>query len=242
MNKEIKELKRIARGNLLGNYMNVIMVFLIADMIVMLIETPFSLMTNEIEFSTQNIIYYIAMLLIRIASVVLTAGQYLVHLNLARTGNFKMADLFLPAKNHANRFILTEILMFVISLICWLPLAGTFVILAMTEESLALYLLAGVLALLSIVLNAYISVTFGLLYFVMNDYEDLSTVNALKYTKNMVSTHRKRYLYMLFSFLGMDLLNILSIGIASVWIQSYKTQTTTLFYLDIKDELDEVGA
>ena len=41
-----------------------------------LLELPFSLTTNEIAFSTSNIIYYVAVILIGIASVVLKAGQF----------------------------------------------------------------------------------------------------------------------------------------------------------------------
>ena len=59
MRTKIKELKRIARGNLQGHFLNLIRVFVFCQLIVSLIEMPFSMMTNEVQFSTQNIIYYI---------------------------------------------------------------------------------------------------------------------------------------------------------------------------------------
>ena len=42
------------------------------------------------------------------------------------------------------------------------------------------------------------------------------------------------------SFLPVVLLVIISFGTAIFWVQPYMTQTTTLFYLDVKGELDEV--
>ena len=74
----------------------------------------------------------------------------------------------------------------------------------------------------------------------MIDDENLSMVNALKYTKHMITTHRKRYLYMQLSFLGMLLLVGLSFGLGILWVQPYMVQTTTVFYLDVKGELPEV--
>lgn len=236
---EIKELKRIARGNLQGHYLILIRVFIFCNLIVSLLEMPFSMMTNEIQFSTQNIIYYVAVTLISIASVVLTAGQYRIHLKLARSGEMHLAEVFEPVKYQSNQFIFTEAILFGISLITMLPMFGG-IYLVYTGGSLTDYLLAFTASLISIVLGVYISLTFDLVYFVMNDNENLSMMQALKYTKEMVTSHRKRYLYMQLSFLGMLLLVVLSFGIGLLWVQPYIVQTATLFYLDVKGELPEV--
>lgn len=197
------------------------------------------MMTNEVEFSTQNIIYYVAVILIGIASVVLTAGQYRIHLKVARTGEMHLSELFIPVKNHANQFILTELLLFVISIIAMLPMFGG-LFLIYTAQGFSDYILALALSIVSMILGIYISLTFDLVYFVMIDDEHLSMMQALKYTKHMVNTHRKRYLYMQLSFLGMILLVGLSFGLGILWVQPYIVQTITLFYLDIKGELPEV--
>ena len=84
--RKVKELKRIARGNLTGKYAGLIRVFVFCNLITSLVEMPFSMMTNDIPFSTQNIIYYVASILIAIAAVVLTGGQYRMHLSVARSG------------------------------------------------------------------------------------------------------------------------------------------------------------
>lgn len=239
MRTKIKELKRIARGNLRGHYLNLIRVFVFCQLIVSLLEMPFSLMTNEVQFSTQNIIYYAAVILIGIASVVLTAGQYRIHLKLARTGEMHLSELFIPVRYHSNQFILTELILFGISLITMLPMFGG-IYLIYTGGSMNDYILALIASVISMVMGLYISLTFDLVYFVMIDDQNLSMMQALKYVKNMVTTHRKRYLYMQLSFLGMLLLAGLSFGIGLLWVQPYMTQTTTLFYLDVKGELPEV--
>jgi len=239
MRRKIKELKRIARGNLTGNYMILINAFVTCNIITSLIELPFSMMTNEITFSTQNIIYHIATILIGIAAVVLTGGQYRLHLGVARTGKPNRMDLFLPLRYHADRFIFTECILFGISLVTMIPMIGG-IILIVTQEDIKYYFGALVLAIVSFILATYLSLTFDLVYFVLNDNENLSMMKALKYTKELVHTHRGRYLYMQLSFLPMLTLAGVSFGIAMFWVQPYMVQTTTLFYLDVKGEIDTV--
>lgn len=239
MKREVKELKRIARGNLQGHFLELIRAFVFCNLIVSLLETPFSMMTNEITFSTQNIIYYIAVILITIASVVLTVGQYCLHLGVARTGELHLKELFYPIKYDANRLIFTEVILFVIELICMAPIIGAAAI-VYSYDDLSMYTVALVLSLLGCVLTILYQVTFGLTYFVLIDHENLSVVDALKYTLNLVKTHKGRFFYMQLSFGGMYLLAGLTFGIGILWVQPYVMQTTTLFYLDVKGELDEV--
>ena len=239
MRTKIKELKRIARGNLQGHFLNFMRVLIFCNLITSLLEMPFSMMTTGEQFSTPNIIYYIATILIGIASVILTAGQYRLHLRLARSGEMHLSEVFIPARYHSNQFILTHLRLFGISLITMLPMFGG-VYLIYTTPTPKNYLLALIAGIISFVMGMYISLTFDLVYFVMNDNEHLSLFEALKYTKKMIHTHKRRYLYMQLSFLGMILLGGLSFGIGFLWIEPYMVQTTSLFYLDVKGELPEV--
>ena len=239
--RKVKELKRIARGNLTGKYAGLIRVFVFCNLITSLVEMPFSMMTNDIPFSTQNIIYYVASILIAIAAVVLTGGQYRMHLSIARSGELHPSDLFYPVKHHADRYIFTEFIYSGVSLIAMIPMIGG-IILIYTQDDIQYYIGALILTVVSFILSTYISLTYGLVYFVLNDHEELGMMKALKFTKELIHTHRGRYLYLQLSFLPMLLLVGLSFGTAVFWIQPYMVQTTTLFYLDVKEELDEVLA
>ena len=239
MKREVKELKRIARGNLQGNYLKLIRAFVFCNLIVSLIEMPFSWMTNEVYFSTQNIIYYVAFLLITIASVVLTVGQYCLHLRIARTGKLHLSELFYPLLHDANRLILAEIILFVIRLLGLAPALGAAYILYSYEE-INMYLLALALAILGCILTALIEVTFGMTYFALIDGEELSVLDAIKTAFKLIKGHKGRFFYMYLSFIGMYLLAALTLGLGLLWVQPYVMQTITLFYLDINGELDTV--
>lgn len=239
MNRKVKELKRIARGNLQGNYLELIRAYVFCTLIISLLETPFSMMRNEVPFSTTNIIYYIALALIAIASVVLTVGQLCLHLRVARTGKLHLSELFYPVKHDANRLIIAETILFVIEVVALSPILLAAAILYFYDEP-SMYLLALILGLLGIAFTAFVAVTFGLTYFVLIDNETYSVKEAIQATLQLVKKHKSHYLYLHLSFWGMYFLGFLSLGTGLLWVQPYEMQTLTLFYLDIKGELNDV--
>ena len=239
MKREIKELKRIARGNLQGNFTGLIRAAIFCNLILSLVEMPFSWLTNEVTFSTQNLIYYAAVALITIASVVLTVGQFCLHLRIARTGELHLSELFFPAKHDANRLILTQLILTVLELLCLSPVFGAIAIIYF-YDSLNMYLLALVLCIVGGILVLMFYVTFGLTYFVLIDNEEASVFEALKKSLALINHQQGRFLYMLLSFGGMYLLVALTLGIGLLWVQPYVMQTMTLFYMDVTGELDQV--
>ncbi|MBQ3558571.1 MAG: DUF975 family protein [Agathobacter sp.] len=239
MKRKGKELKRIARGNLQGNFLELIRAFIFCNLIVSLIEMPFSMMRNEVPFSTQNIIYYVAVLLITIASVVLTVGQYCLHLSVARKGELHLKELFYPIKYDANRLIIAEAILFVVRLVALAPVAGAVAIIYFYDTT-TMYLTALVLSVIGCVLTVLVEMTFGLTYFVLIDNEEWTVMQALKSAIQLVKGHKRRFFYMQLSFTGMYFLTLLTLGIGILWVQPYVMQTTTLFYLDVKGVLDEV--
>ena len=239
MKRKTKEIKRIARGNLLGNYLPLIRAFVFCSLITSLVETPFSMMTNDILLSPTNIIYYVAIILITIASVVLTVGQYCLHLSLARTGEIHLSHVFYPLKHDANRLIIAEFVVFILQMLCLSPIIGAGVIVLFSKNA-DLYWIALALAIIGCILTLWASVCFGLMYCVLIDQYEASVREALKSTLKLIKGHKMRFLHMQLSFFGMYFLVLLSLGIGILWVQPYVLQTTSIFYLDVKGELDEI--
>lgn len=237
MKRKGKELKRIARGNLEGNFFQLIMAGSICNLIVSLFETPFSMLTSDDMFSMQNIIYVLAFILITIASVVLTVGQYCLHLRVARKEKVHFKELFYPLTHDANRLITTKAILFFIHLIGMAPVIGALGIVYFYKEP-SLHILALVFILIGCLLTLWIWASFSMVYFVLIDGEELFVCEAVKHALKLIKGHKKRFLYLQFSFIGMYFLSLLSLGIGILWVQPYVMQSTTLFYLDIKGELE----
>ena len=150
-----------------------------------------------------------------------------------------LPEVFYPLKHDANRLILAETVLFIIEFICLSPALAAGAIIYFYDET-NMYLLALGLVILGCILTMLSETAFGLTYFVLIDNEEFGVFKSLKHTLSIIKNHMGRFLYLQLSFFGVYLLAIITIGIAALWIQPYVIQTTTLFYLDVTGELDEI--
>lgn len=238
MQRSCKELKRIARENLNNNFSLPMKAYLYATIITMLVEFPFSMMQTAEARSTQNMIIFVAQMLISIAAIVLTCGEYRIHLQIAKGQKTDMKQFFYPLTHQPDRYILGRLLYLAISLIGLIPifLAG---FLAFSEKT-SLMLLSIPLAIIGGILLLIIALNYDFIYFFMLDDENLTITEAFKKCQRTMKGNKRRYLYMFLSFIGMWSLVILSLGIATLWVQPYMNQTLSLLYLDVTGQLDSV--
>ena len=238
MKRSCKELKRMARANLDQKYKVPMKAYVYAALISALIELPFSLLQTEESFSPQNIILFIAQILISVVTIVLTCGEYRIHLKIARKEQANIKDLFYPIKNLPDRYILARLLF-----LGYLILAAIFLIPAIVSiyiNNPILILISIPLGLISVVLILMVSFTFDLVFFFMLDNENLTVMEAFRICKQTMKGNKRRYFYITLSFIGMSFLIILSLGIGVLWVHPYINQTLTLFYLDITGQLDNM--
>ena len=63
--------------------------------------------------------------------------------------------------------------------------------------------------------------------------------DAIRVSLGLMKGHKMRLFKLYISFVGFDLLAVLSLGIGFVWVVPYRMQVTTNFYLDVIGELPE---
>ena len=91
--------------------------------------------------------------------------------------------------------------------------------------SLLLYI-PGVIASLSLFLTPYL----------LKDYPKMSAVQVLRLSHKMMQGHKMQLFMLQLSFIGWILLNILTLGIGSLWLTPYMLATCAAFYQDVKAE------
>lgn len=106
MNLPCKELKRIARDNLNGNYKIPMGAFLAATLIPLAVELPFSMLQKDAQPLPVTIMFYVAEFLITLLSMVLSVGILQLHLSLARKKEMTLGMVFYGFKNHPDRYII----------------------------------------------------------------------------------------------------------------------------------------
>lgn len=234
MKRSSKELKRLARENLTGHYNIPMGAFVVAGAITLAIELPFSMLQNTHNAPIQSVVFYIAEFLISLIGAVLSVGQIKIHLSMARKQPYELKQLFYGFKNHSDRIILSALLLTVITVITSIPsVIGTYLIRnSLTVENILIF---SCLALVSLIINVLIGLFLQLVYYLILDRPDMNVLACFKTSCQLMKGQKGRLFYLLLSFIGMDILVLLSLGIGSLWIMPYQSQTFALFYLDIID-------
>lgn len=230
------ELKRIARANLLGNY-NIAMRALTTMMLITLvIDLPFSaLLRTEHPTTMQNILYYIVEFLISIISGVLQIGLIQLHLSLARGKEIAHNQVFHCFRTQSDRYIISIVAKLLLYAISAAP-AVLGIYLFRTGVEMNLRVCAIILCIISIICMMFVSLSFYFTAYVLLDDADVSVSKSFQISYQYMKGQRLRLLFLSISFIGMSILEILSVGIGAFWIEPYKSQTFANFYLDIIGE------
>lgn len=236
MQTSCKELKRLARENLTHCYSIPMGALLVAGIIPLAIELPFSMVQGEHPGLMQNIAFYAAEFLIALISYVLNAGVTLLHLNLARKKPYSIRLVFYGFKNNPERFLGAGFIELILALVALIPFfVGMYCL--RTLEAAAAYAAFLGLSCASIVLCMIVAVNLCLLVYYVLDQPDLSVPDCLKRSLHSMRGHRGRLLYLYLSFIGMHLLNVLSFGVGTLWIGPYQSQTMANFYRTLAGEI-----
>lgn len=236
MRRSSRELKRMARQNLCGHYRVPMGAFAVAGALSFAVELPFSMM--QTDNSLQLAVYYIAELLISLITVVLTAGQMTIHLNMARGKAYNVSQVFCRMKNHPDRFVIAGFGVLVVSALALAPMMIG-VNMAVQDPVQEKIITAIGLGLISLVLETYISIRLSLLYYVILENDGLSLKECLGRAMELMNGNMGRMFYLQLSFIGMYFLVGLTLGIGVLWVMPYIMQTETLFYLEVTGKLPE---
>lgn len=240
MKRTSKELKRIARDILNNRYTIPMGAFITATLIPAVIEIPFSMSTGNYPNTRQLVISGLAEFLIMLIGQVLMIGVYQVHLNMTRSKEFRLFQIFDPFRSNAERHFGASLLYFIFALLACIPaILGTAYFYFTDIAALSIAILS-VGIVLTLILAVVFTLNYQMAFFLLLDYPQMKVPDVFKESRLMMHGNKKRLLYIMLSFIGWNLLSLCSMGIASLWINPYQTETLVTFYLDCKAELDQL--
>ena len=194
-----KELKRIARENLGGQYRISMGAILALGIIPLAAELPFSMLQNSVQPIGQTIIFYIADFLISLITFLLSAGVIYFHLHIARRQKPALGMVFYAFKNHPDRFLLAGILLTLLMVLAAVPAGLGILLYYITEKSVLAIVRLVILAALSVLLIAFVQLQYALTVYLMLDHAESGVIEALRTSRKMMKGNRKRLLYQFFS-------------------------------------------
>lgn len=183
-------IRKIARKKLKGNWGTTILAFLIY----MLIIIPISFI--PIAGVIANFIL----------AGVFSLGFAILFLNLIRSNNANLGDLFKGFKNF-GRALLAYVLMVLFVMLWFL-----------------LLIIPGIIA----------AIKYSQTFYILADNPDIKAIDAIRESKRMMDGHKWKYFKLQLSFIGWALLGILTLGIGYLWLVQYMYASYALFYENLK--------
>lgn len=232
-----KELKRRAREALAGRYGLPMASFVIVQMIVLIVDAPFSPSLGSAPGNFQFAVYLLASFIISLLSAVLNCGLVYIHLNLSRGKKAKVSDVFRFFTMHPDRIILSELIMSCVYLAVALPaIVCTMAVLSISVSVFSV--LAVVMVwILTLIPFCMLSLSYELVYYLLIERPNAPIKDILAESRRFMHGNKARKFYINLSFLGMISLSVLSFGIGLLWVTPYISQTNAQFYRNVTGEI-----
>lgn len=90
-------------------------------------------------------------------------------------------------------------------------------------------------ALLLIVPGIIAAIKYSMAYYIVNDNPELSAMEAINLSKEMMYGHKMRFFEMWLSFLGWFILGVVTMGLGMIYAIPYYRAAKANFYLDLKE-------
>jgi uncharacterized membrane protein len=77
---------------------------------------------------------------------------------------------------------------------------------------------------------------FSQVFYILNEDKSKGIIECLGESARMMKGHKWEYIVLMFSFIGWDILTIITFYIGDLWLNPYKQATYTNYYLELKKE------
>lgn len=231
--KTSSQLKSLAKGQLLGNYTNVISAYLC----IKVIEVLFGLVALTFS-STRSLagalLYLGVSFIIELLTGILDLGETFFFLNITCNKTTSISDIFYGFKKHPDKPIAIK---FFVTILCSLPTIPfiIFAFIYITNPSASLFVFCCILFIAGYGCSIFFALMYSQVFYVFLDFEHLnqSALELLAKSKDLMKGHKARLFYIWISFIPLFLVGFMSCGIAFLWLLPYVKSTMTNFYLDI---------
>lgn len=91
-------------------------------------------------------------------------------------------------------------------------------------------------SLLFIIPGIIAAISYTLVYMIKLDHPEMSTMEVIRKSKEMMNGHKMDYFVLVLSFIGWEILGLFTFGILYLWLVPYMNVTLANFYNSLKQE------
>ncbi len=224
-------LKSLAKGQLLGNYGNVIFAVLMHYGCILVLNTYSSGFMSSGTIAGM-LLYLLFTLAISLVDGLFLFGEANIYLKIACNQHVTIQDLYYGFKNDPASFLKIQVIFSAIYLILSLP-SGFALKKIQNATDAKTILIQGAIILLMLALEFYIRLAFSQWYYMLLDFPEYPTKKLLPDAFKLMKGSKGRLLYINLSFLPLFALGFISFCVAFLWIIPYYQSVNANFYLDL---------
>lgn len=184
---------------------------------------------------------YVGWILNLLLAGALTYGVSRFYLKLTRDDSPKVENILDGFKQYGSTFLMNLLLMifqFLWSLLWCIGITIVAVIFGVIFVAGGGHSVAAVVVMTLIVFATFISLAiflnrYAMTYYIYNDDNELSVMDSIKKSVEIMNGNRVRLFLMQLSFIGWWILSVLSFFIGFLWLAPYMQATTACFYEDL---------
>lgn len=221
------ELKALAKEKLDGKYSTVIVAVALIHLLTFLLAstaTPVSVFGVIVSTLTSAIISAVL--------GIFQTGLALLFLNIACGEPYSSGDIYYGFRISPGRSLKVSVVIVLVNMIPLLPYQ-IFSMMYMNTQNSIWFILTMVTLAIGLVIYVPLSLALSQSYFLLLDFPDYSAKQILQTSCRIMKGHMGRLFYIEASFLPLQLLAALSLGIGLLWVMPYMHMTYALFFLDI---------
>lgn len=201
------KLKENARKSLEGKYGQAIIMLIVFGVIAGIFYIPTAFFANSSE-TTLSIVQLVCTILTAVATSFLLLGNTSFFLKISRNEEVTWKELF----SKTNLW-----------LVC---LVATILVNVFTALWSLLFIIPGIIA----------GFKYSMTLYILADNENITALEAIRKSKEMMEGHKLDYFILNLSFLGWAILGVFTCGLLYLWLGPYMSTAQANFYNSIKDK------
>lgn len=248
----ISEIKDSAKGKLNGKYgiaVRATLVFMMMSYVIAGIASQINDIIRLIFTNGKNLQAGALIFMLIITNVILAIGTVLAgcfssgialfYLKIGSNMMPRVGDLFWGFRDNFKRSFTVALLIEGVGALVSIP---GYVIYDMVTTRMELNALLEAFAFIAggYIVNVIIGVCFGMVWFVIADFPELTAGAAIKKAWELINGNKAKYFGMNLSFIPLILLCVLTFGIGFLWVYPYMYETEAQFYLELTKAREEV--
>ncbi|MBQ9334827.1 MAG: DUF975 family protein [Lachnospiraceae bacterium] len=223
-------LKTAARVHMFGRYGVTVRAYIWMNAILLIMTWLFASMNTQGAGSLISLYIFYAIRFIILG--IFMSGTAFLYLNIASEQPAYPGMVFYGFRNNTDKAVLISLVIDLIQMVLCIPML-VFFILFRSDGDVSYIIpmaigagvaLAGLLVTKALFLPAY---------YLIHDFPDYGFSQIIRLCPTIMRGHMGRALYMYISFVPMMLLEVLSLGAAAPWVESYINASVTEMYLDL---------